>query len=91
MRISGMNNVDHVYKTKKANKAYQTQSLESSKDVVTLSSFAKELSIAKKAVMQAPEVRMDKVESIKAQLEAGTYNISATHVADKMLERAREL
>jgi negative regulator of flagellin synthesis FlgM len=89
MRINGVNNVDQVYKTKKANKAYHTQGVESNKDVVTLSNFAKDLSVAKKAVDQTSDVRMERVNSLKAQIEAGEYNISASQIAEKMLEQSR--
>lgn len=91
MRINGVNNIDQVYKTKKTNKAYNAQGVESSKDVVTLSNFAKDLSVAKKAVNQAPDVRMERVNSLKAQIEAGEYNISASQIAEKMLEQSRGL
>ena len=91
MRINGVNNIDQVYKAKKTNKAYNTQGVESSKDVVTLSNFAKDLSVAKKAVNQTPDVRMDRVNALKAQIESGEYNISASQIAEKMLEQSRGL
>jgi negative regulator of flagellin synthesis FlgM len=91
MRINGVNNIDQVYKSKKTSKAYNAQGVESSKDVVTLSDFAKDLSVAKKAVNQTPDVRMERVNSLKAQIEAGEYNISASQIAEKMLEQSRGL
>jgi negative regulator of flagellin synthesis FlgM len=91
MRINGVNNIDQVYKSKKTSKAYNAQGVESSKDVVTLSNFAKDLSVAKKAVNQTPDVRMERVNSLKAQIEAGEYNISASQIAEKMLEQSRGL
>ena len=91
MRISGVNNVDPVYKAKKANKIYNAHGTQSSKDVVTLSTFAKDLAVAKKEVKQAPDVRMDRVKQLKAQIEAGEYNVSASQIADKMLEQSRGL
>ena len=35
--------------------------------------------------MEQPEVRMDKVESIQAQIAAGTYEMSPAKVADAMI------
>lgn len=35
--------------------------------------------------MSQPEVRMDKVESIQAQIAAGTYEVSPSKVADAMI------
>lgn len=36
--------------------------------------------------MVQPEVRMDKVEAIKAQIEAGTYEVDPAKVADAMID-----
>ncbi|MBN2221437.1 MAG: flagellar biosynthesis anti-sigma factor FlgM [Vallitaleaceae bacterium] len=87
MRINGMNNVGNVYKPNKANKAYGNSAVATSKDEVTFSSFAMELAGAKKEVDKVPDVRMDKVNDIKAQIEAGKYNIAASQIADKLLGR----
>jgi flagellar biosynthesis anti-sigma factor FlgM len=38
--------------------------------------------------MEQPEVRMDKVESIQAQIAAGTYEVSPPKVADAMITSA---
>jgi len=35
--------------------------------------------------MEQPEVRTDKVEAIKAQIAAGTYEVSPSKVADAMI------
>jgi len=45
----------------------------------------KELSVAKAAVSKTPDVRQAKVDEIKQQMEAGTYNITAAQVADKII------
>jgi flagellar biosynthesis anti-sigma factor FlgM len=38
--------------------------------------------------MEQPEVRMDKVESIQAQIAAGAYEVSPSKVADAMTTSA---
>lgn len=85
MRINPINYVGNVYKPGKASKAYGESSVSTSKDSLALSDFAKELSVAKKAVNQTPDIRHEKVNAIKSQMEAGTYNVSAAQVADKIL------
>ena len=84
MRINGINAMNQVY-ANKAKKAYSTSSASSSKDTLALSDFAKELSVAKKAVDQTPNVRQARVEEIKQQMQAGTYNVSANQIADKII------
>ena len=86
-----MSNIGNVYKAKKSNKAYGSQTTSNVKDEVSFSSIAKDLAVAKKEVDASPDVRMEKVNDIKAQIQAGQYNISASQVADKLLAQSREL
>ncbi len=85
MRINSMSGVNGVYKANKAKKAYAAKPVEGMKDSVSLSSFAKELSVAKNAVDNVPDVRSDKVNAIKEQIKNGTYNVSAEQIADKIM------
>lgn len=87
MRINGITNAGNVYNTKKVNKAYSSSSVPTSKDTLAISDFAKELQIAKQAVLNTPDVRQDKVDEIKKQMEAGNYNVSASQLADKLLKK----
>jgi negative regulator of flagellin synthesis FlgM len=91
MRINGTSDIGNVYKSTKVNKAYGETSVSTSKDVVSFSSIAKDMGVAKKAIDQAPDVRMEKVDDIKAQIEAGQYNISASQIADKLLSQSKML
>lgn len=91
MRIDGVNHLHGVYKSKKANKAYGDLPVSSSKDEVSFSTLAKDLAVAKKEVDKTADVRMDKANAVKAQIEAGQYNISASQIADKLLKQSREL
>ena len=86
MRINGISNVNQVYNANAAKKAYGSAKAGNNKDTVALSDFAKELSVAKSAVDQTPDVRESRINEIKQQMQAGTYNISAAQVADKLLE-----
>jgi len=38
--------------------------------------------------MNLPEIRMDKVEAIKAQIAAGTYEINPSKIADAIINSA---
>ncbi len=91
MKIDGIGNVGNVYKSKRANKAYGSNVSAPAKDEVSFSSIAKDLAVAKKAVDNTPDVRMEKVNDIKAQIQAGQYNISANQIAEKLLAQSREI
>lgn len=85
MRINGMQGVNQVYKNNKAKKAYGSSNVPKGKDTLAISDFAKELSVARTAIDQTSDVRQDKVNDIKKQMEAGNYNITAAQVADKII------
>ncbi len=87
MRINGINAMSQMYSANKAKKAYDSKETGNSKDTVALSSFAKELSVAKSAVDQTPDVRQARVDEIKQQMEAGTYNVTAAQIANKLVDQ----
>ncbi len=54
-------------------------------DSVRISSRAKEVASIKARVDAVPDVRTDRVEELRAGIEAGTYNIRGEMVAEKMI------
>ncbi|MCX5819693.1 MAG: flagellar biosynthesis anti-sigma factor FlgM [Deltaproteobacteria bacterium] len=52
---------------------------------VDLSTRSKELLQIKNAVAQLPEIREEKVQELKTQIEKGTYNINGGQIAEKMI------
>ena len=58
--------------------------IEERADMLTLSSKAKDFALASKAIANTPDIREDKVQSIKAQIEAGAYNVTGMDVANKL-------
>lgn len=87
MRINGLNNVNNVYKSNKATKTYGASNVGGSKDTLAISDFAKELQVAKQAVDHAPDIRQARVDEIREQMEAGKYNVTASQLADKLLNK----
>ena len=55
---------------------------------VNLSSAARDVQLAKKAVSAVPDVRADRVAALKAQVENGTYHVSGEQIADLIIRRA---
>lgn len=52
---------------------------------VNLSTTAKDVQSLKNAVSSLPDVREDKVQSLREQIEKGTYKVDAGNVAEKMV------
>jgi negative regulator of flagellin synthesis FlgM len=52
---------------------------------VDLSTKAKDIQQAKNALSAVPDVREQKVQGIKSQVENGKYNVSAEKIAGKMV------
>jgi negative regulator of flagellin synthesis FlgM len=52
---------------------------------VDLSTMAKEIQQAKVEVSKLPDVREEKVQEIKSQVDKGTYNVSGEQIANKMV------
>lgn len=63
----------------------QTQQIAKS-DAVNVSKKALEATALRAKVKQAPEVRMDLVMKIKAQVDAGTYSVAPDKVAERLLK-----
>jgi negative regulator of flagellin synthesis FlgM len=60
-------------------------------DHVTLTDSARSMQKIEEAVAKTPVVNSDKVAAIKQSISAGTYQINAASVADKMLKFERGL
>lgn len=86
MRIGAYTQVQQVYNTTKAAKTSKTQKKGFS-DAVSISDTGKGIQAAKAAVAAAPDIRTGLTDSIKAQIDAGTYQVSADSFADKLLEK----
>lgn len=89
MRIEAYNMVNQVYKANKPKQVNQT-SRTSRRDEVQISSFGKDLQIAKQAVKDAPDVRENVTAPIKNSIANGTYNVSGEDFASKLLAKYEE-
>lgn len=57
-------------------------------DKVKISAGAKELMRARRLMETLPDIRTDKVKSLKTVIHSGLYNVEAEKVAAKIIERA---
>ncbi len=85
MRIEAYNKINQIYQTNNAAKISKTGKVSAS-DKLEISQIGKDIQVAKAAVAQTEDVRMDKVNEIKQRMASGTYNVSAEELADKLVE-----
>ena len=55
---------------------------------VTLSSAARDIQQAEKAIKELPDVREEKVQELKDQIETGNYDVNGEKIAEKMLNQS---
>ena len=90
MRIDAYNQISQVYgvngkmKTSAASKSYST-------DKVEISSFGKDLQIAKKAVAETEDVRSEKIAELKNKFDNNTYQFDAGDFADMLIRKYQEM
>ena len=58
----------------------------SAADTVDLSSNSRDVQKMKEILAQTPETRMEMIESLKKQIDEGTYQVDSRDIADKMLD-----
>jgi len=77
------------YKTneKKVNSEPEKQIADSvaPEEKVSLSSAARDIQQAKKAIEELPDVREEKVRELKDQIETGRYDVGGEKIAGKMI------
>ena len=86
MRINSFDKVNQLYKSSASSKVQKSSGYAGS-DQVQISQMGKDFQIAKAAVKNSSDIRVDKVNAIKKQMEQGTYQVSNKEVADKVVDR----
>ena len=76
MRIDAMSQVAQIYKTNQTKSTEKTQRT-GAKDEVQIS--------------EVPDVRAEKIAAIKSSMEAGTYEVSSSDFAEKVLEKYMDI
>jgi len=99
MRITGQeitNNVrrpENVGRNTEASQSKSSESVDNSSEVgtsdrVELSSQARDIQRAREVAQGAPEIRADKVEAARHDLQSGNLNLQGRDLADKLLQDA---
>ena len=74
-------NQSNVDKTKKSEAVKKS-------DQFNISSVARDFQVAMQEVKKQPEVREERVATIKQQIASGTYRVDAKKIAEKMMQDA---
>jgi negative regulator of flagellin synthesis FlgM len=82
-KIGGLYDVDAAAKAK-ARKGYAVSGIQNVRDEAEFSSFAVELARVSAELKNIPEVRQDRVDDFKKQVEAGTYNPPLEKIAHNL-------
>ncbi|MDN5352590.1 MAG: negative regulator of flagellin synthesis FlgM [Clostridiales bacterium] len=87
MKITNQLNVQSVLNryNKNVKKTESSEQLGLASDTVEISDQARAIQVAKKALSEIPDVRSEKVESVKSALQSGQYKPSAEEVVNKLL------
>lgn len=86
MRIEAYNQIASMYKTTKPAKT-QGSSGVGGRDEVQISRVGRDYQVAKQAVAQASDIRMDKVAELKSRIASGEYQVSADDFASKLIAK----
>lgn len=92
MRIDSYSQIQQLYNnTQKVTTAKpQVGKGGSFMDKLQLSDAGKDMQVVRAGLAQTPDVRADKIAALKSAYEAGTYQVSTSDLADKLLEKATE-
>lgn len=91
MRIEAYTQIQQVYQSQKVSQSKKTTGTASGSDQLQISSLGKDYQTAKSAVASAPDVREELTAPIKARIQSGTYSVSTSAFADKLLKKYEEM
>ncbi len=90
MRIDAMSEISQIYQANgKLKKVDSTKAM--SRDSIQISDFGHDLQVARNAIAETSDVREDKVAEVKTAFENGTYSVSMSALADKLLNQSAEI
>lgn len=87
MRIPGdIPKISGLYGTQKSvGRVEKTGSVNTKKDVLSISNEAKDFQTVFKALKEVPDIRQSKISDIMGSMETGSYSVTGRDVADKVV------
>ncbi len=88
MRIPGdISKITGVYGSQKnRGRVERTGTVASKKDVLSISSEAKDFQTVYRALKEVPDIRSERVSSLEASIGSGNYSVIGRDVADKVIK-----
>ncbi len=88
MKVNLTPQVNQVMKTyqKQIERTEKVGPAAMARDKIEISDQARDFQTAMKAFKELPDVRQDKVDELRSQMESGQYKPSSEAVADKIME-----
>ncbi len=85
MKINKTNKILQIYNNAEFNRLRKGKG-KFEKDTIDFSEKAMDYQFAINKLKEVPEMRMDKVEKLKKQVQSGNYNIEGRKIVEKMYE-----
>jgi len=79
------NDVQRLESPQNAERPLKSAGEQPASDRLDLSAQGREISHLNELIQSTPDVREDKVEKVRQELENGTYNVKAEKIAEKIL------
>jgi negative regulator of flagellin synthesis FlgM len=87
-RMSKVNSADSPNQLEKHRLSQTVEDKSSSTDKVELSARSKEMQKIHEVLQKTPDIRAERVASLKKQIEEGTYDVKSEAIADKMIKES---
>lgn len=87
MRINKLDNIYQIYNKNLGKKKIKPEHTTKDTDEIKISEKAMEYQFALQKLKNVDDVRMDKVQTIKKQIENGTYEVDSKKIAEKILQQ----
>jgi negative regulator of flagellin synthesis FlgM len=85
MRIEAYNQIGQIYAPKKTYGTAKTNKVTRTDEVQISSSIGKDIQTVKQAVANTPDIREDKIASVKTKIQSGSYEVSSDDFASKLM------
>lgn len=87
--VMKIDRINSIYQTYKSQSLVNTKKVEETSEVdeLSLSETAKDFRSIYKMLGNVPDIRQEKVDTIKKQMEEGRYDVNAAQVARKILSQ----